>query len=256
MGSFVKWIGAGAGWFVGEWLGAIYGWGVGAPAGSILGFFLGTLVDSLELRFLTFRKANKQAELGYFAVSLLMLIAAVLKSGGAIVKVELDYVKVFLRNNFGEKEAPKALQMLGAILKQPISLENACSLIRQHLDYSSRLQLTHFLYNLAIVDGAVNEAERNILNIINIGIRVNVSDKRSVGSMAAQDDSIILAYGTLGVQRSASVIEIKKAYRRLASQYHPDKVAYLGDDLKKAANEKFQLLSRAYDTVKKERNFS
>ena len=254
MGNFVKWIGAGTGWFVGEWLGAMNGWGVGGPAGSILGFILGTVVDSFELRI--FRKSDKPITMGDFATNLLMLIAAVMKADGQIRKKEQDYVKVFLKQNFGEKEAPKAHLMLNTILKQQIPLENACPLILQQLDYSSRLQLTHFLYNLANVDGTVNEAEKNILNYINNTLRVNVSGKRSVGSMFAQEDSDIIAYGILGVHRSASVIDIKKAYRRLAAQCHPDKVAYLGEELKKVANDKFQQLSRAYETIKKDRKFT
>jgi len=254
MGNFVKWIGAGAGWYVGEWLGAVNGWSVDGPAGSILGFILGTVVDSFELRI--FRKSGKQTTMGTFATNLLVLISAVIKTEGHIKKSELNYVKVFLKQNFGEKEASKALILLNTNLKQKITLENACSVIYQHLDYSSRLQLTHFLYNLANVDGTVSEAKKNVLNSINIGLRVNVSEKRSVGSMFAHEDSIIMSYAILGVQRSASVIDIKKAYRRLASQCHPDKVAFLGDEMKKAANDKFQQLSRAYETIKKVRNFS
>jgi len=254
MGSIVKWIGAGIGWVAGEWLGAMYGWGIGGPAGSIIGFILGTIIDSFEFRI--FRKSSKQSAMGSFATNILMLIAAVLKADGSITKPELDCVKAFLKQNFGEKEASKAYQLLGTILKNNILLENACSLIRQHLDYSSRLQLTHFLYSLANADGAVSEAEKNILNVINIGLRVSVSEKRSVGTMFAHEDSIIMAYGTLGINRTASIIDIKKAYRRLAAQYHPDKVSYLGDEQKKAANEKFQQLQRAYDTIKKERNIT
>ena len=250
----MKWIGAGLGWIIGEWLGAIKGWGIGGPAGSIVGFIVGTVIDSFELQM--FRKANHQAKLGHFSTSVLTLIAAVLKADGEAGKSELDFVKSFLKNNFGEKEAPRAETTLYTILEQNFTIENACSLIRQHLDYPSRLQFTHFLYNLANVDGAANEAEKNVLKVINIGLKVNVSEKRSVGSMFAQDDSIILSYATLGVSRTASIIDIKKAYRRLAAQYHPDKVAYLGDELKKVANDKFQQLSRAYETIKKERNFS
>jgi len=255
MGKFVKWIGAGLGWFVGEWLGAIYGWGIGGPAGSIVGFILGTVIDSFEIKI--FPKSSQKTTTGQFATSLLVLIAAVMNAEGKVVKSEMDYVKSFLRQNFGDKEASKAQHMLNAILKQKIPLENACSLILHHLvDYSSRLQLTHFLYNLANVDGAASEAEKNVLNYINIGLKISVSEKRSVGSMFAQEESIIIAYGTLGVHRTDSVIDIKKAYRRLAAQYHPDKVAYLGEELKKVANDKFQQLSRAYETIKKDRKFT
>jgi len=254
MGHFVKWIGGILGWIIGKWLGDRFGWEIGGPAGCLVGFVLGTVVDSFEIRL--FRKSNNKQTVGVFANNLLMLIAVVLRAEGPIVKSELDYVKNFLKQNFGEKEAAKALNHLQKILRQNIPLEQACEQIRHHLDYSSRLQLTNFLFNLAKIDGLVRESEQKILNRINEGLKVSVSEKRSIGTMFVHEDSIIVAYGILGVNRSASIIDIKKAYRNMATKYHPDKVAYLGEDMRKIANEKFQQLSRAYETIKKERNFT
>ena len=242
MGSFVKWIGGGL------------GWAFGGPLGGVLGFIAGTVFDSLELRI--FRKPDGETTMGDFATSLLVLIAAVIKTEGPVVKSELDYVKQFLKQNFGEKGAGEALILLKEILKQNIPLDAVCTQIRSNLDYSSRLQLVHFLYNLANADGHLSGAEQNMLNYITNGLRVSVSDKRTVGTMLEQDNSVTAAYELLGVDRSTSIIDIKKAYRNLAIKYHPDKVAYLGEELKKVANDKFQQLTRAYELIKKERNFT
>ena len=253
MGNFVKWIGAIIGWFAGEWIGNRLGWEVGGPAGSLVGFIIGTVIDSLEIQI--FRKSAKQTEMGGFAMNLLMLIAAVMKAKVPITKNKLNHVKLFLKQHFGEKEASKALVQLHQLLKQKIQLEHACAIVHHFLDYSSRLQLTHFLYSLANINGTVSETEKNLLNIINRGLKVDAGDKRSVGSMFVADDSIMMAYGILGIHRTASVIDIKKAYRTLAAKYHPDKVSYLGEELKKVANDKFQQISHAYDTIRKERKF-
>ena len=242
MGNFVKWIGGGL------------GWAFGGPLGGVLGFIAGTVYDSLEIRI--FRKSDGQTTMGDFATSLLVLIAAVIKTEGPVVKSELDYVKQFLKQNFGEKGAGEALILLKEILKQNIPLDDVCVQIRNNLDYSSRLQLVHFLYNLANVDGHLSGAEQNMLNYITNNLRVSVSDKRTVGTILKQDDSIIAAYALLGVERATSIIDIKKAYRSLAIKYHPDKVAYLGEELKRTANDKFQQLTRAYELIKRERNFS
>ena len=60
-------------------------------------------------------------------------------------------------------------------------------------------------------------------------------------------------YEVLGVERNASAEEIKKAYRKLAIKYHPDKVATLGEDVQKAAEEKFKAVNQAYEAICKER---
>ena len=60
-------------------------------------------------------------------------------------------------------------------------------------------------------------------------------------------------YKILEISPDASDEEVKKAYRTLAKKYHPDRVAHLGDDMRKQAEEKFAKLSDAYDNIKKAR---
>ena len=61
------------------------------------------------------------------------------------------------------------------------------------------------------------------------------------------------AYKILGIQETATEEEIKKAYRKLAVKYHPDKVQHLGKEFQSGAKEKFQRIQEAYETIKKER---
>jgi len=237
-----------------KWIGGAVGWTIGGPVGGVLGFIGGTIVDSFELKW--FRKSDALLHLGTFSENLLVLIAAVMKADGKIVKSELDYVKQFLKQNYGERETLRALNLLRELLKQNHPLGKVCEHIRLNLDYSSRLQLSHFLYNLANIDGRTSDAEKNILDIITRGLGLSISNKGSVGPVVSQEDSIIAAYGVLGIKRTASIIDIKKAYRNLAIKYHPDKVAFKGEDQKKDANEKFQQLTHAYEIIKKDKHFS
>ena len=253
MWNFVKWIGAGLGWFVGEWLGLNMGWSVGGPVGGLLGFVLGTVIDSFEI--LPFRRLSKNT-MNDFSSHLLMLIAAVMKAERPVLKAKSDYAKHFLKQNFGEKEATKALIQLKEILKQNIPLNDACVQIRCHLDYSSRLQLTHFLHNLANAGRQQTVTEKKILDDITLGLGINTSNKQAVGTMFVKDGAILTAYGTLGLPRSANIIEIKKAFRHLANKYHPDKVEYSDNESKRIAQEKFLQLTSAYDLIKKERRFT
>ena len=242
MDNFVKWIGGGVGWVL------------GGPIGGVLGFVGGAIVDSFEVKW--FQKSDALVFIGDFSENVLVLIAAVLKAENKKTKLEWDYVKHFLKQNYGEKESIKAFNLLLELLRQNPPLEKVCGHLRMNLDYSSRLQFSHFLSNLANIDGHVTEAEQRILNMINHGLGLAISDKRSVGSVMSQDDSIKMAYETLGVQRTTSILDIKKAYRNLAIQCHPDKVAFLGEKQRKEANDKFQQLTHAYEIVKKDRRFT
>jgi len=62
------------------------------------------------------------------------------------------------------------------------------------------------------------------------------------------------SYKILEIERTATNDEVKKAYRRMAMKYHPDKVSHLGDDYKKSADEKFRKVNEAYEKIKRERN--
>ncbi len=63
-------------------------------------------------------------------------------------------------------------------------------------------------------------------------------------------------YTILEVEPTATNEEIKKAYRSMAIKHHPDKVGYLGEDLRKNAEQKFQKINEAYEKIKKERAFN
>ena len=63
------------------------------------------------------------------------------------------------------------------------------------------------------------------------------------------------AYKILEISENASDDEVKKAYRRMAKKYHPDKVAHLGKEHQEGAEEKFRQVQQAYETIQKERGF-
>ena len=236
MGKFAKWIGGGLGWVLG-----------GGPIGALIGFAIGAMFDSVNTIQVTSGKTTQ----GDYAISLLVLIAAMLKADGKIVRSELDYVKKFLIQNFGVDGAQEALAMLRDLLKKDIPVEDVCDQIAANVDYSSRLQLIHFLNELANADGHFDKEEERLLELISRRLRITVGDQESIKSMFKNTREDL--YKILEIESTASDEEVKKAYRKMALKYHPDRVAYLGEDVKKSANDKFQKLNGAYEKIKKER---
>jgi DnaJ like chaperone protein len=118
------------------------------------------------------------------------------------------------------------------------------------MDYSQRLQLYHYLVSLGACDGLVqNEIE--VLEVIASYIGLSKSDVDSI--LAIFRPSNDSNYRMLGITKDATDEEVKKAYRKMAVKYHPDKVATLGEDVQKAAEEKFKAISQAYEAICKER---
>jgi DnaJ like chaperone protein len=191
---------------------------------------------------------------GDFSMSLIVLIAAVMKVDGKVVKSELDYVKKFFVQQFGEQSSREALLMLKDILKQDIPVRDICVQIGHNMDYSSRLQLLHLLFNICLADGLIHPKETDLLHKISGAMGVKQDDFLSIKNMfIPETDS---SYKILEVERNATNEEIKKAYRRMAMKYHPDKVNHLGEEFRKTADEKFKKVNEAYDRIKKERNMA
>jgi len=235
----IKWIGGGLGWFF------------GGPLGGVLGFISGTVTESFIIHI-----EDKKSHIGDFAVNLLMLIAVVMKSDGTVVKSELDYVKRFLKLNFGESKRLEALGLLKEMLNQEIPLNDACSKIKRNIDHTSQMQLVGFLYNLAKADGNINNSEQAILNIITQNLGVNSNNKQFTEQCIEQNSLITEAYKILRINPTASIDEIKKAYRKLANKYHPDKVDFLGEEETIFANDNFQKITNAYEIIKREKNIT
>jgi DnaJ like chaperone protein len=212
------------------------------------------MVDNTTVRTEIYRGPSGNTAPGDFGMSLLVLIAAIMKADGKVVKAELDYVKQFFLNQFGESTSREALRMLKNLLKQDIPVRDVCIQISRNMDYSSRLQLLHLLFNISIADGSVHPTEADLIEKISNYLGINSSDYVSIRNMfIPETDS---SYKILEIEPVASDDEVKKAYRKMAMKYHPDKVSHLGEEFRKTAEEKFKKVNDAYEKIKKERNFN
>jgi DnaJ like chaperone protein len=238
----------------GKWLGGGLGFVMGGPIGGLLGFLVGSMIDSTTIHTSTYTTGAGSTTRGDFGMSLLVLVAAVMKADGKVVKSELDYVKAFFVRQFGQESARQALLMLKDIIKQEIPVMDVCLQIRGNMDYSSRLQLLHLLFNVSLADGVIHTSEIEIIEKISGYMGVASGDFLSIKNMfIPETDS---SYKILEIDPSSPNDEVKKAYRRMAMKYHPDKVSHLGEDFRKTADEKFKKVNEAYDKIKKERNMN
>jgi DnaJ like chaperone protein len=188
---------------------------------------------------------------GDFSMSLLVLSAAVMKADQKVVRSELDYVRNFFLSQFGEAEASRLILMMREILKQEINVRDVSIQVGQSMDYPSRLQLLHYLFGIASADGTYHPEEVAVIEAISGYMGITSADFASLRAMFVK--SISWAYDVLEITSTASDEEVKRAYRDLAKKHHPDKVAHLGEDIRKAATEKFQQINLAYEEIKKQR---
>lgn len=232
----------------GKWIGGSLGWVLGGPIGALVGFAIGSLVDTT-----TIVKSGQRTTKGDFAVSFLVLVASVMKADGKVLKSELEYVKRYLTRSFGEEVSLQMLALLKDLLSKNIPVDEVGGQIKAQMDYASRLQLLHFLYGISQADGEIHRDELNTIERIAIGIGVTSKDRLSIKSMFVPDTDS--AYKILEIEPNVSDEEVKKAYRKMAMKYHPDRVSHLGEEVQNGAKIKFQKVKEAYDNIKKERGF-
>jgi len=233
-----------------KWVGGGLGWAFGGPIGGMLGFMFGSMYDGMNKGPGSYGTTRP----GDFAVSLLVLTAAVMKADGSVKKSELNYVKEFYRANFGAEKAGGYIKILGELLKKQLDVQQVGLQIGQFMDYSSRMMLVQYLFGVSQADGSVHMQEIDVVRTISGYMGINTNDFESIKAMFVKETGS--AYQILEVSPDASDDELKKAYRELAKKYHPDKVSHLGEEVKMAAEEKFTRLNAAYEAVKEERGMN
>lgn len=254
-----------------KWIGGILGWAAGGPIGVLIGVLLGKLVEDNMSSIIvntggtqrgqTYQRTSRPgggysstAQRNSFMVSLLVLSSAVIRADRRIQQSELNYVRDFIRRNFGESAVEGAVKILNDLNNKEIDIYSVGGQIAANMNYSQRLQLFHYLAGIANADGDFCQREKSVLEAIASAIGLASTDAASVIAMYYKDPDS--AYTVLEISPSATDDEVKSAYRRMAMKYHPDKVATLGPEVQKAAEEKFRKIQEAYDTIKRQRGIS
>lgn len=243
---------------LGKWILGGLGFAVGGPIGSIIGVLIATLFEKTGADNQTSSSTNRtfraqRTTAGDVRVSIIVLIACVIKSDGRVLKSEINYIKPFLLKTFGEAGAKQALLLLKELLKQDIDAKAVAQQIGQHINYSTRLELVHLLLAVANADGELHELELEIISSISMNMSVQDADYQSILALYQRSKDANWAYTALEITPSATNEEVKKAYRRMAMKYHPDKVANAGEEIRQQATDKFRAINEAYEHIKQQR---
>ena len=268
---------------IGKWIGGALGWILaggnilGAVAGFCIGSMLDEALDSNNTDNTTGNGFNGMNGNGFnntrpyeearnsFLFSMLVLSSYVIKADGKIMHSEMEFVRQFLRHNFGTQAVSQGediLLKLFELQKQQgpyqfkETIRKSCVEIGFHMNISQRLQLLNYLVIIAKVDGIVSPEEVAALKEVARYLGLSPQDVDSMLNLesgAKDSSSIEEAYKVLGILPSATDEEVKTAYRKMALKHHPDRVASLGEDVRKAAEKKFQKINDAKERIFKAR---
>jgi len=283
----MKWVGC----WIGGTLGTMLGSGI---LGTLAGFCLGSIIDEMmdsradsndyntnNQDYYSQGNGYKQYQYGgqngssnahsnegqrnSFLFSMLVLSSYIIKADNKIMHSEMEFVRQFLRQNFGEQAVNQGQEILLKLFeiqkKQGVqvfrnTIHQSCAEIKHNMNVSQRLQLLNYLVIIAKVDGYVSPEEIKALKEVARHLGLTAKDVDSMLNMengARTNSNIEDAYKVLGLSSTATDDEVKVAYRKMALKHHPDRVATLGEDIRKAAEKKFQDINDAKERIFKAR---
>jgi DnaJ like chaperone protein len=236
---------------LGKWIAGALGWAMFGPIGGILGYYFTSQLEKFgDIAASQEEKSYNQGQRNSFLMSLLVLSAAIIKADGKTTSKELGALRSFFAGNFGAEAADEAERIVKELIKKDYNIYEVCAQVRSCMDYSQRLQLLQYLASLSACDG-LDKKEVSLLEVIANNIGISKADYDSILAIFQPNND--RNYRILGIDPGATDEEVKKAYRKMAVKYHPDKVATLGEDVQKSAEEKFKAVSQAYEAICRER---
>lgn len=257
---------------LGKLFGAGMGFMFGGPLGAVIGGALGHQYDKSENKNRRSAVDNNTASnfqnsshpdyshqeyQTIFMVSLISMAAKIAKADGNVTREEVLVLDNFLRDQLRMNTEDR--KVASKIFNQAKNQSNSytdfakefAQLFRENRDML--VIMIDLLFKIAIADGIIDAAEQSMIEDIAGIFNLNSAEFDQVRSFYTTDTDKY--YRILGCTSKSSNAEVKKAYRTLAIQYHPDKIISQGlpDDFMEFATEKLQTINDAYDKIKKER---
>jgi len=249
------------GWF-GKIVGGTIGFALGGPLGAVAGAAFGHTFDKKdETNYLGQGQGNRlsmgeSAQMTFFVATFSML-AKITGADGHVSREEIDSIENFMRQDLnlspGSRQA--AVNIFHAAGDSPQTFQDFAAQFHNAFQYQPRLleMMVDVLLRVSVSDGNLSELEeRLIISAVNIFGFSDEIYRKLRSKYVAEFERY---YAVLGCSRSDSVEQIKKQYRKLVFEYHPDKIMSKGlpDEFMKLAHDKFREIQEAYEYIKQER---
>ncbi|HRX52722.1 MAG TPA: TerB family tellurite resistance protein [Candidatus Krumholzibacteria bacterium] len=260
---------------LGALFGGTVGFMIGGPLGALIGGTLGAqaggsvrMGDGERLQGGARRMGPQDAQ-QVFLVAVISLAAKVCKADGRVSPEEVRAFDAFLKQNLGMPADERRHAAL--IFNEARDSDVPASAFARQIGGLLRGQpdrlrdIVTVLLHIAHADGVLHPAEEQLIHRIALDMGLNERDYQQcraffgagAGGGAGRPAAAVTAtdYEVLGLTPQATDDEVKKAYRRIAREYHPDVLQSKGlpEDFMNFAKEKLQTVNEAYDRIKRER---
>ena len=248
----------------GKLVGGIIGLLRGGLTGLVLGMFLGHMVD----RFLSGLGGANRTRDAFFG-AMFSTLGHINKADGRVTKAEIAAAEQLMRRlQLTDTERQRAIDFFQQGKEQDFNLEATLKEFARHsmLRHELRIMFIELLLEGAMADGTLTSAENAILvrscnvlhipaNVYSAMLRARQGGGSTYGGrqrMPNRGQSLQHSYASLGLEAGASAQEIKRAYRKLVSQYHPDKLVSQGlpEEMMEMSKKRVREINAAYDKIK------
>ncbi len=239
--------------------------------GALLGFFAGSFIDRIRAYgsggLNPLSNALRQA---VFLETVFISMGKLAKADGVVSQDEIDHVEQFMQKlGMTSEHRQQAIAWFKRGAAPDFDIGPTCKRFMSICGHTKNLSqvLLAYLIVMAFADGKLHPAEEVLLTEIAAHLGYDQAAFRQMldmvlnqthfaGGQANAAEALDDAYKALGVSKESSDAEVKRAYRKLISQYHPDKLIGQGvpEDMVAMATEQAKEIQLAYDLIKKSRS--